>query len=243
MPASVDQPFLVLITRPGQRARCRPGADAPITSCFSNIPSTVAGRWRASGERRRCSRRPSPGARLMRLMGLEAIYQAPRDQRAAPRASDLSLSAAEPDARPPRSCVVRRHHLYPGAARVPVPGRDHGLGDAPCPGVAAVEHHGCQVLHRGVERGAGRDGGPEIFNTDQGSQFTSLELHRRAQGRQLAISMDGRGRCLDNIFIERLWRSLKYEAVYLHEMTDGFAAERVIGEWIEFHNTSGRIGS
>ena len=49
--------------------------------------------------------------------------------------------------------------------------------------------------------------------------------------------MDGRGRCLDNIFIERLWRSLKYEAVYLHEMTDGFAAERVIGEWIEFYNT------
>ena len=51
------------------------------------------------------------------------------------------------------------------------------------------------------------------------------------------ISMDGRGRCMDNIFIERLWRSLKYEAVYLHELTDGFAAERVIGEWIDFYNT------
>ena len=53
----------------------------------------------------------------------------------------------------------------------------------------------------------------------------------------VAISMDGRGRCMDNIFIERLWRSLKYEAVYLHELTDGFAAERVIGEWIGFYNT------
>jgi hypothetical protein len=53
----------------------------------------------------------------------------------------------------------------------------------------------------------------------------------------VAISMDGRGRCMDNIFIERLWRSLKYEAVYLHEMTDGFAAGRVIGEWIDFYNT------
>jgi putative transposase len=52
-----------------------------------------------------------------------------------------------------------------------------------------------------------------------------------------AASMDGRGRCMDNIFIERLWRSLKYEAVYLHEMTDGFAAERVIGTWIDFYNT------
>jgi len=49
--------------------------------------------------------------------------------------------------------------------------------------------------------------------------------------------MDGRGRCMDNIFIERLWRSLKYEAVYLHELNDGFRAERVIGEWIEFYNT------
>ena len=47
----------------------------------------------------------------------------------------------------------------------------------------------------------------------------------------------GRGRCMDNIFIERLWRSLKYEAVYLHELTDGFGAERLIGEWIEFYNT------
>ena len=49
--------------------------------------------------------------------------------------------------------------------------------------------------------------------------------------------MDGRGRCMDNIFIERLWRSLKYEAVYLHDLTDGFVAERVIGAWIDFYNT------
>ena len=49
--------------------------------------------------------------------------------------------------------------------------------------------------------------------------------------------MDGRGRCMDNIFIERLWRSLKYEAVYLHELTDGFHAERIIGAWIGFYNT------
>ena len=52
----------------------------------------------------------------------------------------------------------------------------------------------------------------------------------------IAISMDGRGRCMDNIFIERLWRSLKYEAVYLHELRDGFEAERVIAEWINFYN-------
>ena len=50
------------------------------------------------------------------------------------------------------------------------------------------------------------------------------------------ISMDGKGRWVDNVFIERLWRSLKYEAVYLHEMSDGFVAERVIGDWLDFYN-------
>ena len=82
-----------------------------------------------------------------------------------------------------------------------------------------------------------RYGKPEIFNTDQGSQFTSFDFTGVLKGAEVAISMDGRGRCMDNIFIERLWRSLKYEAVYLHEMTDGFKAERVIGAWIDFYNT------
>lgn len=81
-----------------------------------------------------------------------------------------------------------------------------------------------------------RYGRPAIFNTDQGSQFTSTEFTGRLLAAEVKISMDGRGRCMDNIFIERLWRSPKYEAVYLVEMTDGFHAERVIGEWIDFYN-------
>jgi putative transposase len=82
-----------------------------------------------------------------------------------------------------------------------------------------------------------RYGRPEIFNTDQGSQFTSFNFTDALKDAGIRISMDGRGRCMDNIFIERLWRSLKYEAVYLHELTDGFKAERVIGDWITFYNT------
>ena len=82
-----------------------------------------------------------------------------------------------------------------------------------------------------------RHGKPEIFNTDQGSQFTSFDFTGVLKKAEITISMDGRGRCMDNIFIERLWRSLKYEAVYLHELTDGFVAERVIGDWISFYNT------
>ena len=80
-------------------------------------------------------------------------------------------------------------------------------------------------------------GKPEIFNTDQGSQFTSFDFTNRLKDAEVTISMDGRGRCMDNIFIERLWRSLKYEAVHLHELTDGFHAERVIADWIGFYNT------
>ncbi len=82
-----------------------------------------------------------------------------------------------------------------------------------------------------------RYGRPEIFNTDQGSQFTSLQFTDTLKDAGVAISMDGRGRCMDNIFIERLWRSLKYEAVYLHELSDGFQAQRVIARWMEFYNT------
>jgi len=80
-------------------------------------------------------------------------------------------------------------------------------------------------------------GSPEIFNSDQGSQFTSFAFTNRLKQAGITISMDGRGRYLDNILIERLWRSLKYEAVYLYEMGNGFAAKRVISDWISFYNT------
>ncbi len=88
-----------------------------------------------------------------------------------------------------------------------------------------------------LDEALARHGTPQIFNTDQGSQFTGFAFTARLREAGIRISMDGRGRCMDNIFIERLWRSLKYEAVYLHEIADGFAARRVIGQWIGFYNT------
>jgi len=69
------------------------------------------------------------------------------------------------------------------------------------------------------EEALDRYGSPDIFNTDQGSQFTSFDFTGVLKSVGVTISMDGRGRCMDNIFIERLWRSLKYEAIYLHELT------------------------
>lgn len=80
-------------------------------------------------------------------------------------------------------------------------------------------------------------GKPKIFNTDQGSQFTSLAFTGVLQRHGIQISMDGKGRFMDNIFIERLWRSLKYENVYLHAYENPLAAKQGIGEWFEFYNT------
>ena len=79
-------------------------------------------------------------------------------------------------------------------------------------------------------------GPPEIMNTDQGSQFTSFAWTDRLKRIGTRISMDGKGRCLDNIFIERLWRSLKYECVYLHAWKTGSQARAGIERWITFYN-------
>ena len=79
-----------------------------------------------------------------------------------------------------------------------------------------------------LEEAVATYGKPEIMNTDQGSQYTGAGWITTLTKADIKISMDGRGRYLDNIFIERLWRSLKQEAVYLHEITNGFQAKRII---------------
>lgn len=79
-------------------------------------------------------------------------------------------------------------------------------------------------------------GMPEVFNTDQGSQFTSADFTKRLDKAEVRISMDGRGRCFDNIFIERLWRSVKYEEVYLYDYADLHEAERRLGWYFDFYN-------
>jgi putative transposase len=175
--------------------------------------------------------------RLMRLMGLEAIYQAPR------------TSDPHPE-----------HRIYPYLLRNLEVGRPNQVWCADITYIPvqrgflylvaimdwATRHVLAWRLSNTMDAGfcvealneaLSKYGKPEIFNTDQGSQFTSFDFTGVLKDAGIRISMDGRGRCMDNIFIERLWRSLKYEVVYLHELTDGFKAERVIGEWIGFYNT------
>jgi len=77
---------------------------------------------------------------------------------------------------------------------------------------------------------------PDIFNTDQGSQFTSVEFTGRLEKENIRISMDGRGRFIDNIFVERLWRSVKYEEVYLHDYETVYDARKGLSRYFLFYN-------
>ena len=87
-----------------------------------------------------------------------------------------------------------------------------------------------------LEEALARFGKPEIFNTDQGSQFTSLRFTGLLQDAGVRISMDGRGRWMDNVFIERLWRSLKYECVYLYAFETGSELRAGLSRWIDYYN-------
>ena len=85
-----------------------------------------------------------------------------------------------------------------------------------------------------------RYGQPEIFNTDQGSQFTSEAFTTRLRDQGIQISMDGKGRWVDNVFVERLWRSLKYEDIYLKAYETVAEARRGIGRYFRFYNSERR---
>ncbi len=175
--------------------------------------------------------------RLMRLMGLSAIYQKPRTSDPHPEHRIYPYLLK-------RLAITRPNQVWcADITYIPVQRGFLYL-------VAIMDWATRHVLAwrlsntmdvrfciEALNEALSKHGKPDIFNTDQGSQFTSFEFTGVLKDAEITISMDGRGRYMDNIFIERLWRSLKYEAVYLHELTDGFKAERVIGEWIECYNT------
>jgi putative transposase len=174
--------------------------------------------------------------RLMRLMGLMPIYQKPDTSRPAKghKTYPYLLGGLRVDRPNQVWCAditylpMRRGFLYLV-----------GVMDWSTRKVLAwrisntLEADFCvEALNEAVHR----FGPPEIMNTDQGSQFTSFAWTDRLKRLGTRISMDGKGRCLDNIFIERLWRSLKYECVYLHAWETGSQAKAGIGGWITFYN-------
>jgi putative transposase len=174
--------------------------------------------------------------RLMRLMGIEAVYQRPRTSMPHPQHKTYPYLLRGLD-------IVRPNHVW-CADITYIPVRRGFLYL-----VAIMDWHSRKVLSwrlsntmdtgfciEALEEALARYGKPEIFNTDQGSQFTSFDFTSLLNDHGIKISMDGKGRWMDNVFIERLWRSLKYECVYLNAFDNGLQARREIGRWIAHYN-------
>jgi putative transposase len=178
---------------------------------------------------------PKRVRRLLRKMGLEAIYPKPRLSKPAPG-----------------------HRIYPyllGAARIEKP-NDVWAMDITYVRMqrgfvyltAVLDWWSRFVLAWKLSQTLETDyclealdvalaqGRPQIFNSDQGAQFTSDAFTGRLEREGIRVSMDGRGRCMDNIFVERLWRTVKYEEVYLHDYENVWMADEHLARYFEFYN-------
>jgi len=183
--------------------------------------------------------------RLMRLMGIEAIYPRPRTSRpsagAGHRVFPYRLAGVE-ISRPNQVWVadVTFIPMRAGFAYLVA------IMDVYSRKVLAWRLSNTQSARFCVD--ALREaitlfGTPEIFNSDQGSQFTSSAFTSVLEAHGVTISMDGRGRWIDNVFIERFWRSLKYEEVYLHAYDDLSQARRGIEGYVRYYNGSRKHAS
>ena len=174
--------------------------------------------------------------RLMAKMGLEPIYQRPRTTVPHPEHQIYSYLL--------RDMVIERPNQVWCADITYIPMRRGFLYL-----VAVMDWASRKVLSwrvsntmeadfciEALEEALQRFGKPEIFNTDQGSQFTSPQFTGVLRAAGVRISMDGRGRWMDNVFIERLWRSLKYECIYIHAFESGLALRAGLREWIGYYN-------
>ena len=174
--------------------------------------------------------------RLMRLLGLQAVYQRPRTSEPHPEHRIYPYLLRDRSITRPNQvwCAdvtyipLQRGFLYlvavmDWASRKVLSWRLSNTLDA-------------SFCVEALEEALERYGAPEIFNTDQGSQFTSLDFTDVLKLAGVRISMDGKGRWMDNVFIERLWRSLKYEQVYLAEYATGSEARAGITWWMDFYN-------
>jgi putative transposase len=172
--------------------------------------------------------------RLMRIMGLEAIY--PRQRTTRPAAGHRIYPYLLRDLE-----VTRPDEVWSTDITY-VPLR-HGFLYL----VAVMDWYSRYVLSwrlsntldgsfclEALDEALGRSC-PEIFNSDQGAQFTAQAFTARLEACGVKISMDGRGRALDNVFVERLWRSVKYEDVYLHDYRDGWEAETGLARYFRFY--------
>lgn len=179
---------------------------------------------------------PKRVRRLLRLMGLMAIYQGPKTSKAHPEHVKYPYLLRNVK-------IIRPNQVWStDITYIPM---ERGFMYL----VAVMDWFSRKVLSWGVSNTLEADfcvdalnealdrfGPPEIFNTDQGSQFTSDDFLKPLKDGGIQISMDGRGRCIDNIFVERLWRTVKYEYVYLHTFGTGSELMRGLREWFGWYN-------
>ena len=173
--------------------------------------------------------------RLMRAMGVRAIYRRPGTSRRSPEHPVYPYLLRD-------MTITRANQVW--AADITYLPMARGFLYL----VAVMDWHSRYVLAWGLsntlEAGfcaealeeALAQGQPEVFNTDQGSQFTSQEFTLVLQDRGVKISKDGKGRYQDNIFVERLWRTVRYEEVYLKAYGNATEARRELGEYFRFYN-------
>ena len=174
--------------------------------------------------------------RLMQMMGLQALVPGPHTSKPHPEHPIYPYLLGGID-------VVRPNQVW--AADITYIPLEHGWGYL----VAIIDWHSRAILSwrlsntmtvdfcvEALEEALRQHDSPEIFNTDQGAQFTSSDFTNVLKREDVTISMDGKGRATDNIFIERVWRSLKYEDVYLHDYATLAEAHAGIAKWIRFYN-------
>ena len=174
--------------------------------------------------------------RLMRLMGIEAVYRKPNLSRRHPQHKIYPYLL--------RNMVIDRVHQVWSCDITYIPMKQGFLYL-----VAVIDWHSRLVLSwrlsntmdksfcvEALQEAMSKYGKPEIFNTDQGVQFTCEAFIGALLAQGIRISMDGKGRCLDNIFCERLWRSLKYEEVYLKAYETVAEAKKGINDWFILYN-------
>ena len=174
--------------------------------------------------------------RLMRLMGLQAIYQAPKTSLPHPQHKIYPYLLTDLHIDRPNQVwcsdityiPLKRGFLYLTAimdwySRKVLSWRISNTLDT-------------EFCVQALKEAISLYGAPDIFNTDQGSQYTSLSFTNVLKDHGIKISMDGKGRWMDNVFIERLWRSLKYECVYLNNFENARQAKVLIGNWMNHYN-------
>ena len=174
--------------------------------------------------------------RLMRIMGLEAIYPKPKTSRPHPGHKVYPYLL--------RGVTIDRPNQVWAADITYIP-MSRGFMYL----VAVMDWHSRKILSwrlsntleadfcvEAVEDAISQHGTPEVFNTDQGAQFTSQAFTNLLKDHDIKISMDGRGRVLDNIFIERLWWTLKYQYLYLWSFDNGSQLRQGLDQWFHFYN-------